>query len=300
VFKKIRWAYLIVLVVAVVALAGLSIVMIRSATTPPRQIALFDSGVPGTPEAAQALEYAKHAGFDEVINYNAINATPEAIDAYLRYAQHLDIKVIVSLKDLLGPADLDPATVATLDAYPAVWGYYIADEPAEGQASLEWLPRLNRQVKLGSSKPTIASYWRYPAKYLRSVKPGSDHLMMDYYPFPDGPQQTYGKVSDISAVAHDVQQAAGQDSWFALQGFSYYVSEPDMIASFHFPEQPPPDSNRGAPTTPVMVAMAKAALTGGVRNLAVFSYEYAADIPGQLEQIRHAVHQIRHSSEFTG
>src|SRR5207247_2231490 len=118
--------------------------------------------------------------------------------------------------------------VKLFDGYSAVWGYYIADEPAGHlQDVLPVLQNRYQQVKNLTSKPTLASVWRQPDDSLRLIKHGTDHLMMDYYPYPEGGEQKYGTVGDIPKIARDVSSVAGNSSWFSIQAFSYYRSEPD-------------------------------------------------------------------------
>lgn len=316
--------------------AALTINLTRSSPAPARLIAMFDGGQPGTPESRDALFMASDptAKIDLLINYSVLNAERDQIERYLRAADVLGVKIAVSIKDLLGPKDLDPvhqafhhqfdthppgevidtdintdaqvaATVKWFDHFTAVWGYYIGDElPGTIAHAPYWMPILKaryHQVQGLSQKHILASVYNNGSReFLKTVKTGTQNLMMDYYPYPDGPDQTYGKVSDTRRVAQDTATVAGKDSWFALQGFSYYISEPGKIKQFAFPAKYPPSSNRGAPRAPVMVDMAQQALSVGIQHLAFFSYPYAAAIPGQVEEIKQAIRQIRQLPEFIG
>jgi hypothetical protein len=311
-FEKVYRALVASLLVAVLGLVALVIAAVNYQHRPPYNIALFDSGVPGTAEANEALQFAHDARVDQIINYSILNASPNDIDDYLTRARAQNVQIVVSLKDLLGPADLDPANehfhaqfggdtnearvaniVKLFDGYSAVWGYFISDElPQDVNGLAQWgAPLADRydQIKQLSSKPVLASVWRNPVGFLKTVKQGTDHLMMDYYPYPEGPGQTYGPVADIKPVAEDVFEAAGSNGWFAIQAFSYAKNEPDTGKRFNFPEGP----GSGAPSTNQMVKMARLALDGGVKNLAFFSYGYARDIPGQLDELQDAIARIR-------
>ena len=297
--------------------------------TPPRTIAIFDSGVPGTSEATAALDFAKSANINLVINYSGINEKPAVVKQYLDAAQARGVQVALSLKDLLGGPNLvsDPALdqdpgnlgmhktygvtpddqvgeiIKDFDSHPAVWGYLISDElpqdPAGDQGLNKWLRPLqdrNALLKGLTDKPTLTTmYWGdQREEFLKQVKTGTDQLMVDYYPYPDTravPGKFYGSTLDSFKVGQTVQTVAGNGSWFGLQGFSWQA-EPDTAANFTFGPNPP------APNADWMTYMAQLALRGGVRNLAVFSYGYAQATPGQLDQVKRAVSQIRALPEF--
>ena len=117
---------------------------------PPRLIAMFDSGVPGSPESYAALQFAQDAGIDAVINYSLINADTKSIEEYLQYADKIGRKVVPSLKDFATEINTDPVNSGYHDQYGssngervinmvrsleamkghgAIWGYLYADEP---------------------------------------------------------------------------------------------------------------------------------------------------------------------------
>ena len=291
--------------------------------SPRRRIAIFDSGVPGSPESYEALQFAYEAGIDDVINYSSVNSDAAARDTYLKYAEQLGVNVIVSVKDFVGPVDHDPDNqhfhaqygstngdrvmniAQTFDSNPyakAVWGYFVADEPEGKELTYADVRVRHDQIKSVSSKPTMSSYWRFNKDELALRAQGSDHLMMDFYPYPEGPNQTYGKVEDIESIARDMKSVAGHNSWFALQAFSYQISEPPLREKFNFPIQER-EANFGAPGVDVMVDMASRALQGGVQNLAIFSYGYAKQLLDQegidqLNKIKLAVSRIRALPEF--
>ncbi len=288
---------------------------------------IFDSGVPGTDRATEALDFAHDAGIDIVFNYSAVNSETAAIDSYLAYAAEKNVRVGVSFKDFYGDKDLDPdpgnqaihnfygstniervtKLTQAFEASPAgngIWGYFLADEP-EGvdpdASAADIAAKVKIQhdiVKSITSKPTLSAHWRLPSVDLQTLAQGSDNLMMNYHPYPDGPNQTYGPVEDIESVARDTAAAAGDNSWFNLQAFSYYVNEPYKIEPFGFPSSPP-DSNQGAPDTQQMVDMAKRALKGGVCHLGFFSYGYAKQVGDhQLANLKEAIRIIHELPEY--
>jgi len=266
----------------------ISVTVATPMAPPERLLGIYAGGNPGTAYAAQALRWAKAAGFGLVLNYSSIDATPAAITGYLKLAQQLHLKVIMSLSDLLGTTDLDPSDrvwhrqfgattdaevksiVRQFGARPSVWGFSISDElPGDATSLAHWLPALKlrqRQVAALSHKPTLATlYWSGvdPAFY-RSVKSATTDLAIDYYPVPQNPR--YGPVSAITTIGQTLHAAAGRNSWFTLQGFGW--------SNGHHPEsQGLGFTKAAAPTTGQMVAMAKQAITAGARNLIVFSYD---------------------------
>jgi|GEM_PF-1802788 len=324
--RRLAAAITAALVILGLAVGGLAVFQNR---TSPRMIAIFDSGVPGSKEATAALNFAKSAKIDVVINYSSINASPSSVTHYLNDAKARGVKVALSLKDLLGgpklvsdPAlDQDPGDralhlvygktpdnqvrdiVARFDHHPAVWGYFISDElpqdPTGPEGNAKWLKPLQdrqRLIKSLTHKPTLTTmYWGdQREEFLKQVKTGTGQLMVDYYPYPDTRAvqgKFYGSAEDSFKVGQTVQAVAGDDSWFGLQGFSWQA-EPDTAASFTFGPNPP------APNAQWMTYMAQLALRGGARNIAIFSYGYAQSTPGQLDQVKLAVTKIRALPEF--
>lgn len=273
---------------------------------------LFDSGQPGTAEATAALSYAA-ANHVILINYSFLNVPITAGEAYLVQAHQLGALIIISAKDLLPPGngdfDKDPtdrlmhanygrtnderirAIVHRYDSYPALFGYYLTDEtPIDASEFGKWKPQLMlryAQFTALSHKYVISSYYENPLSFLHNVKPFTQGLMMDYYPYPEGGSQSNGPMGDIQQVAQITRAAAGVDSVFAIQAVSFS------------PELKPAGSNQGAPRAGVMMAMGKAALQGGVCNLALFSYDLAAAIPGQLDELSAAIRQIRQLPDYS-
>jgi hypothetical protein len=301
-------------------IAGLGIVVLNHVHKPNCQIAMFAGGVPGTHEATTALDFARSAKIDTVINYSSINADPRVVKAYLDDALARGVKVMLSIKDLLGDTDLDSdaanvmlhqqygATtdeqvadiIKRFDSHPAVDGYFISDElpqEAEGDEGADkWMPLLQHryeQVKSLTNKRVLTSMYRNPLPFLKQVSANTGDLMMDYYPFPDAQQvpsnQHYGTVAEIKPIAADMRAAAGDGSWMAVQAFSWQ-REPAMVEQFGFPADAP------APNAKEMIQMASLAREGGVSNLAFFSYEYATATPDQLDEVRRAALAIRELS----
>jgi hypothetical protein len=282
--------------------------------------------------ASAELRFAQEARIDAVINYSAINASPEAVRTYLDEAQRRGVRVVLSLKDLLGDRDLDEepenqalhqqygatttrqvaGVIKQYDGHPAVWGYFISDElPADPQGeagTATWLGPLKaryRQVTRLSRKPVMVSmYWGENREaFLYDVHgAASGHLMMDYYPFPDetvhgGRRQTYGPIADLATTGSTMRRVAGAQSWSAIQAFPW-EREPGTAKQFGF-------NGQLAPSVGDMAHMAQLALRGdgtgpGAQNLAFFSYDYAAQTPGQLERVKQAARRIRQLPEWRG
>lgn len=285
----------------------------------PRLLAVYAGGEPGTDYANQALQWAKAAGFDVVINYSSINAQPGQIAAYLAQADKLHLKVVLSLKDLLGKQDLDqtpdnramhqqfgPTThdevtgiVSQFGSLPAVWGFSISDElPGNASELNQWLPQLKErqaQIKQISHKPTLVTlYWSgNDPSFYRTVSQTASDFALDYYPYPEN--STYGPVNTIKDIGHTLQTVAGTHSWYVLQAFGWGNGQHDVAKQLGFKATDP------APDTDHMVAMAKMAVTSGAYNLTFFSYDdnvaqgdgSSSGNPQQLANIKAAVAKIR-------
>ncbi len=277
-----------------------------------RLLGIYGSAVPGTPTAQAELEYASQAGFNLLLNYSSVNATPQAVIAYLALAQSLHMKVILSVKDLLGPTDQDPtdagwhrqygaSTTAEVSgivkayaANPAVWGFYTSDEEPTDPSNLsQWLPAIQarqRQIQRLTHKPTLVVLDWSPGStdYYQQIAQATDQLGIDYYPIPAS--ATYGPVSAITTIGRALRAAAGKNTWFVVQAFAWNrVMHPEG-AALGFPADPAP------PTARQMVKMAKLAVKAGVRNLLFYSYMDNMNDPGQLRAIKQAVRTIRAST----
>lgn len=324
------------IIVAILALLLLAagVLVDRSFRDSSHQLAMFDGGVPGTLEAAAALDFAHDNHIDQIISYSVINASPKARDDYLVRAEQLRVKIVVSVKDLLGPTDLDPANAAfhsyfgyyvhpelkaagkipttdqqiegivkIFDPYPAVGGYYISDElpqdPTGPEGFAKWqepLRHRHAQIQSLSDKPTkVSLYWTanpQRADFLRRVGPLTDELMVAYYFYPEGAGHVLGGVAELRFAGQALQAAAGEGGWFILQAFSW-DAEPETAANLGFAPGSP------APNAGVMVDMARRALDGGARNLALFSYGYMRKTPGQDVQVAKALAEIRRLKDFS-
>ncbi len=319
---------LAIVIAGLVIVAGISVA--HNATKPePRLIAMFDTSPPGTPEAEAALQFAHRAHIDLVINYTAIDATRSDTTVYLDTASRLRVKVAIAINTLMGANDLDAPTaddpgypenvafhqkyaapgastdeqvkgiVHEFDDNSAVWGYYFSDELPETSADLgRWLPQMQfryNQLRHLTKKHILASAEPGGSpSFLAKVGSATQDFMIDDYPFPDGPGQTYGRMDDIKRYAGYTAAIAGLNSWAAIQAFSYCVNHPEMLDKFHNLRQPCNlNPNNGAPNADWMYYMARKALAGGVRNIAFFSYGDASALPGELDEIAKAVQRIR-------
>ena len=328
-----RWTgkHLIIRIILLVALVIATTVAVQH-LRPRHQIAMFDSGVPGTPEAAAALHFAHDNQIDQVINYSALNASPPERNSYLRLAESLDLGVVISLMDLLGPTDLDPTNALFHQHYgryflpemppgqsastdqevdgavrllcqdPAVSGFYTSDEKPkdpEGPDGLDkWLGPLqqrHQQVKALCGKPVhMALYWTTDAgrtDFMKQVKTGTDELMVDNYPVPENTGSRVGTIAGLEQVGAALKASAGTHGWLILQAFSWHVEQP-TADSLGFKGPLP------GPTADQLVEMARQGVDGGAFNLALFSYPYMLQTPGQEQAVKLALPRIRQLPGF--
>lgn len=275
--------------------------------TSQHMLAVYAGGAPGTDTASKALEWAKGAGFNAVLNYSVVNASPEDIKSYLE--QSLGLKVIFSLKDLLGPQDLDTDTgdqalhqqfgmnthdqvsdlVRRFAEHPAVWGFYVSDELPEDASKLAvWLPLLRerqQEIKAITAKPVLVTlYWSgADTAFYKAVKSATTDLAIDYYPYPAN--STYGSGAE-RIIGRTLKTVAGSNSWFVLQAFGWGNGQHSEGAGLGF------SANAAPPNTDQMVSMARSAVLGGARNVIMYSYDDNVSNPAQLKNISAAVSQI--------
>jgi hypothetical protein len=275
-----------------------------------RHIAAFGSQVPGTQAALQELQDAKDAGFDELVNYSSMNATPADITRYLDEAAELKVGIIYSTKDVLGNEDTDEAnkglhrslfgetTDAQVEAVtkqfvtnPAVTRVFISDELPGNRDDLdEWLPHLKKRYdqihRLAPGKPVmVVLYWSGDdPEFYGAVKKYADDFAIDFYPFPKNTQ--YGLESEIPAVGTTLKKVAGDSGWFVVQAFGWGAAAHPEGADLGYTK-----ARYDPPNADQMVAMAEAAVKGGAKNL-VF-YSLADPNRSSLAQVKEAVTRIR-------
>jgi len=265
----------------------------------------------------QQLQFAHDAGFDTVISYDLLQQAPQDIQAHLDRAKQLGLKVIINLESFWPEVDSgaevqaafrrnfggtfdDWASQATerYQAHPAVWGFNITDELPEAPETIgTWPTRLARRAELvraHTTKPVMATLigWSEDDQqtrrtFLSAVKPAVDALALDYYPIPE--QSQPGPISRISLIAQDLAAVNQGQGWFVTQAFSWTDSQwaRPQGESMHMPP------HSAAPTAAQMVQMAKLAIDNGAPNVLFYSLVDAQATPGQPEQIRQAMQQLR-------
>jgi hypothetical protein len=265
----------------------------------PRETALYVGGVPGTPLAEQQLAYASGT-FNKVIDYPYAQATFQQDNTYLGQAARFGVQVVPAVDITSVPSNARVAAIVTKYCHnPYIGGWLTSDEAPEDSTVPHWHKMLHQlQVRqqliqrLCPDKPVMGDWYNNPTTYLAQMKTAVDQIMVDYYPYPDqttsasASHQSYGSIDDTSVVGQALKAAAGNNTWFIDQGFSWQA---EMSTANQFDFGP----NPGAPDAQWMIYMAQLALQSGARNLAFFSYEYASQTPGQLAQIKLAVNYLK-------
>ena len=148
--------------------------------------AFYPLGIYAVP-STNDLWIAREAGF------NLVTGSAEA--TYLDAAQREGLKVLATPGTTAGPRFNPKAArraVAALDAHPALWGWYLVDEPDRIQVSPPAVARAHRYLKrVGARKPTVVVlYQGASALHYGHL---SDLLMIDRYPIPWLPLANFGQ-----------------------------------------------------------------------------------------------------------
>ncbi len=277
----------------------------------PDHLGLFVSDSPSDPAKATAtLDWAAATGFDVLYNYASFDGTPDQVQAYLDAAAVRHIHIIFSLKDLYDALPEGASTAATFSAWgssneqiaqsvvkavaghPATYGFALTDEQPEQPSDLAtWQPILATryaQIKLLTSKPVISVLVGWTSSsaadrqsFLMALRSSSDHFALDYYPVPFEDQSHIGQIAQDATVAGDT------DSWFIEQAFSWASYPATATGLGHSP------AAARYPSADEMVAMGRAALSGGARSLLFYSYFDVSSSPSQLVALRTAVLRLR-------
>jgi hypothetical protein len=118
---------------------------------------------------------------------------------------------------------LDDATVTSIRNHPALYAYYVADEPSVSKfdevastvsrlrsldpnhlAYINLLPTYVSGKQLSGTSSSI-SYSKYLSDYVSIVKP--DLLSYDHYQFKTGGVDTSGYFKNLAAISHTAKQA---------------------------------------------------------------------------------------------
>lgn len=195
----------------------------------------------------------KAAGFDLI--------TGPADRAFLDAARAHGLKVLASPNTSAGP-DFDPTrarqAIRQFDAHPAVWAWYLVDEPDFNRIPPGQVKAAQRCVKaLGPAKPTaLVIYQGYEARDYANL---TDLLMIDRYPIPWLPLANFGQHVELARLA----EPAKKPLIAVVQAFDWS----------YYRELLPGEKNLRPPTAAELRCMTYDALARGANGLFYFAYD---------------------------
>jgi hypothetical protein len=149
------------------------------------------------------------------------------------------------------------STVAKLDGHPALWSWYLIDEPDMHSVSPEKVEAAHRFVKrLGATKPTsLVLYQGDSAKWYGDI---ADITMIDRYPVPWLP------LANFSQHIHKTRLATNEDRPLiaVIQSFDWTAHQ-SML---------PGEENLRPPTERELRSMTYSSLARGANGIFYFSY----------------------------
>ena len=213
------------------------------------------------PGEAENLPLLRDAGFDLVLG----PATRPFLDAALASG----IRVLAVPGTPAGPT-FDPAllrnTVLAFGRHPALWAWYLADEPdLRGVAPAE-VRGVRRAVRAtGSMRPTAITVWNGTAL---SRYPESEILMVDHYPVGLGPLAGFFKEARAGRAIADVAHRSFVPVVQAMDWSSYPIRIRALAGGD--PSEAPP---RRPPNVAELRCMAWGARILGADGLFFYCYD---------------------------
>ena len=186
-----------------------------------------------------------------------------------------------SAGDHFNPAKVR-STVAKLDGHPALWSWYLIDEPDMQRVSPERVEAAHRVVKrMGASKPTsLVLYQGDEAQWYGNI---ADITMVDRYPVPWLP------LANFSQHIHKTRLATDRDRPLiaVIQSFDWTTHKSLL----------PGEENLRPPTERELRSMTYSALARGANG--IFYYSYAEmrlkdrKYPELWEALKQVVKEVR-------
>jgi hypothetical protein len=149
------------------------------------------------------------------------------------------------------------STVAKLDRHPALWSWYLIDEPDMHSVSPEKVEAAHRFVKrLGATKPTsLVLFQGDSAKWYGDI---ADITMIDRYPVPWLPLANFSQHIHKTRLATD----ADRPVIAVIQSFDWTAHKSQL----------PGEKNLRPPTERELRSMTYSALARGANGIFYFSY----------------------------
>lgn len=239
-----------VLLLAVMSLTGCR-------TAPPTAVTARDFFPIGLYSVGDTNDFAavRAAGFNVV--------TGPAAREFLDAAQANGLQVLASPGTTAGPkfdATKARATVNSLGAHPALWAWYLVDEPDLNQISPAQVRAAHACVKSGSSaKPTALVLYRGDsAQHFANL---ADVTMLDRYPIPWLPLANFGQHVEMARLA----LPAGKPLVAVIQAFDWSTDRASLRDEKNTPLRPPTEAE--------LRCMTYDALARGANGLFYFAFD---------------------------
>ncbi len=241
-----RWRGALILVLGLPWLPGCRSPELRGY---PASLPLGIYGVNSTNDFAAV----KAAGFNLI--------TGPADRAYLDAARRHGLKVLAAPNTSAGPG-FNPArarqAIRQFDGHPALWAWYLIDEPDLHEISPDHVKHAQRFVKsLAPTKPTaLVLFQGYEARDYANL---TDLLLVDRYPIPWLPLANFGQHIQMARLALPPDRPL----LAVIQAFDWSC----------FPELLPGERNLRPPTEVELRCMTYDALARGANGLFYYAYD---------------------------
>jgi hypothetical protein len=203
---------------------------------------LYESCAPSDPACLSRLDTMAGAGFTLVLNYQQEGGDAAQQIAYLDHAQSVGIKVIWSFSDAVWYDGTDlrgafPALAAQCNCtdnagfvsyvvglvrgHPALWGYYVADEPPAAQkAAVDAFSMQVHALDPGHPRMIVGNA---DVTLLQPYADSAEDIGLDIYPIQDYPtsQQCIDAVGQLGAMGQSLAAQHGRRWSMVLQAFSW-------------------------------------------------------------------------------
>ena len=187
--------------------------------------------------------------------------TGPASKAYLDAAQQAGLKVFASPRTSAGPRfnpSAAKAAISELDSHPALWAWYLIDEPDLNTVPPSQVQLAHRFMKRnGAKKPTAVVFFQGQESQFYASIP--DVLMVDRYPVPWMPLENLGQHVELTRLAAGPKKPVIA----ILQAFDWS----------YFAQLMPREQGLRAPTKAELRCMSFDALARGANGLFFYTYE---------------------------
>jgi hypothetical protein len=174
---------------------------------------------------------------------------------YLREANQYGVKVLAPSGAMKPISAQSRGKIITMDREPALWAWYLVDEPDLHRIPPATVSTANRNLKSIVNKPTLVvlSSGSAVEKYAHCA----DLLAVDWYPVPWAPVSTFAREMRLARLG-----AHGKPFYSIIQAFNWAA----------FPEMVKTDKALREPTCAEVRCMAYLAIANDARGLLFYTY----------------------------